>query len=118
MISWSYFLRSLPTSITEPSNRYLNRSCPILTLLSSFLSSFQFQEGLTPLHIACDNGNLKILSRLLESGADPNILVKISSVSALDPILSPPFIDSSRRSGGVLFASLADDAILISLLCY
>jgi hypothetical protein len=76
-ISSIYSLRSMRMSIIGPSNRSRQPSSP-----HSLFICLSLQEDLTPLHIACDNENIKIVSLLLESGADPNIFVKISSVSA------------------------------------
>ena len=42
-------------------------------LLGGTDTNWQSFEGITPLHLACEQGNVKAVVMLLENGADPNL---------------------------------------------
>ena len=50
----------------------------IITMISFILyQSFHYQNGISPLHLAAKEGNVKIADALLDNGASPGIQTKV-----------------------------------------
>ncbi|KAG5647647.1 hypothetical protein DXG03_009000 [Asterophora parasitica] len=53
-------------------DEFVRMSIPIMEVNSHLLP-----QGYTPLHLACDRGNLSVVQALLRKGADPNIKARV-----------------------------------------